>query len=169
MCPFILLLLPFLISVYGFEKRNIVSSYDVETILATHNKYRALHGSPALNWSKKLAAYANQWSGKCIFNSGSIHYGENTAGRSSSWPQTIEAWYNEEKKYNYKNPGFNSTTGHFTQLVWKNTKQVGCAFSYCNSIKGNFYVCEYEPRGNIIFSSGDISAYYRTNVTATLK
>lgn len=98
-------------------------------------------------------------------------FGENMAGRTLSWTQTIEAWYNEEKKYSYQTPGFNSNTGHFTQLVWKRTTQVGCALSYCDNIKGNIYVCEYEPRGNIILGGGDVSLYYKTNVTAatTLK
>lgn len=74
MCTFILFLLPFFISVYGFEKRNGVSSDDIETILSSHNKYRTLHGSPALNWNNKLASYANQWSGKCIFDRSSVKY-----------------------------------------------------------------------------------------------
>lgn len=32
---------------------------------------------------------------------------------------------NEEAAYNYSAPGFSDTTGHFTQVVWNNTKQVG--------------------------------------------
>jgi hypothetical protein len=47
-------------------------------------------------------------------------------------------------------------TGHFTQVVWKNTKKVGCAWN-TKSCPGNgqankmpFYkmVCEYDPPGN---------------------
>jgi hypothetical protein len=29
-------------------------------------------------------------------------------------------WYNEEKKYQYKNAGFASGTGHFTQVKIQN-------------------------------------------------
>jgi hypothetical protein len=45
------------------------------------------------------------------------------------------------------------STGHFTQLVWKATEQVGCSRTQCDG-KGNapgwFVVCEYWPRGNIV-------------------
>ena len=45
--------------------------------------------------------------------------------------------------------------GHFTQIVWKNTKEVGCATVMCDSL-GNvdsseampFTVCNYSPAGN---------------------
>jgi hypothetical protein len=39
--------------------------------------------------------------------------------------QATTGWYNEVSKYNYRNPGFSMATGHFTQLVWKNTKSIG--------------------------------------------
>lgn len=46
--------------------------------------------------------------------------------------------------------------GHFTQIVWKSTKQVGCATVVCNGL-GNvdssspipFTVCNYGPPGKI--------------------
>jgi hypothetical protein len=43
-------------------------------------------------------------------------------------------------------------TGHFTQVVWKATTKVGCAWNTrsCKSNGMNFYkfVCEYEAPGN---------------------
>ena len=46
--------------------------------------------------------------------------------------------------------------GHFTQIVWKNSNEVGCATVVCNSL-GNvdsstplpFTVCNYGPPGKI--------------------
>ena len=32
----------------------------------------------------------------------------------------VNMWYNEEKKYQYKNAGFASGTGHFTQVKIQN-------------------------------------------------
>lgn len=40
--------------------------------------------------------------------------------------EAVEEWYNEIKMYNYKKPGFNAKTGHFTQMIWKATTKVGC-------------------------------------------
>lgn len=60
----------------------------------------------------------------------------------------MEAWGNEEEKYNFNDPGFSEETGHFTQLVWKTTTTVGCGRKLCGT-RGWFVVCEYWPRGNV--------------------
>jgi pathogenesis-related protein 1 len=47
---------------------------------------------------------------------------------------------------------------HFTQVVWKGTRQVGCAHVSCAPGKifpakfgsAAFHVCEYSPPGNVI-------------------
>ena len=57
------------------------------------------------------------------------------------------AWYDEVDRYNYNNPGFSGATGHFTQVVWKDTKKLGCAISNCPG-QGDIYVCHYDPAGN---------------------
>jgi hypothetical protein len=46
-------------------------------------------------------------------------------------------------------------TGHFTQLVWKDTTSVGCGRTECNGrddggAPGWYLVCEYWPHGNVI-------------------
>lgn len=64
----------------------------------------------------------------------------------------IDDWYNEVKYYNY-NTGSNipgGRTGHFTQVVWKGTTQIGCGATYCNNYRQIFYVCNYNPSGNYI-------------------
>jgi hypothetical protein len=43
--------------------------------------------------------------------------------------------------------------GHYTQLVWANTHQVGCGYSTCNDDDGyliEVWVCNYDPPGNVI-------------------
>jgi hypothetical protein len=44
-----------------------------------------------------------------------IQFGENLAAGYKDFKTSITAWYNEEKQYNYNNPGFSGATGHFTQ------------------------------------------------------
>ena len=64
--------------------------------------------------------------------------------------KAVESWYNEVKMYDYNNPGFSGDTGHFTQLVWKGTTQLGCASSQASE-SGNWYVvCNYNPAGNML-------------------
>lgn len=55
----------------------------------------------------------------------------------------------EEQNYNYSRPGFSEQTGHFTQLVWKDTTTVGCGSRLCGT-RGWYLVCEYWPRGNVV-------------------
>ena len=39
----------------------------------------------------------------------------------------VSRWYNEVGQYDYRNPGFSLQTGHFTQVVWASTTELGCA------------------------------------------
>lgn len=41
----------------------------------------------------------------------------------------------------------------FTQLIWKNSTQLGCGRTNCagqNGVPGWFVVCEFSPRGNVV-------------------
>ena len=46
--------------------------------------------------------------------------------------------YDEIQYYNYSNPAFSAATGHFTQLIWRRSGFVGCAYVYCNNGLTNF-------------------------------
>jgi hypothetical protein len=34
-------------------------------------------------------------------------------------------WYNEVSKYDWGSPGYSGITGHFTQVVWKASTELG--------------------------------------------
>ncbi|KAF7723030.1 hypothetical protein EC973_002406 [Apophysomyces ossiformis] len=121
---------------------------DTQAILDLHNKYRADHSAPALKWSNTLANYAQNWSDRCVFKHSYGKYGENLAYGYSSWNEAITAWYDEYKLYNYNNPGFSGKTGHFTQIVWKGTTEIGCGVTDCPNL-GPLYTCSYNPPGNV--------------------
>lgn len=77
-------------------------------------------------------------------------YGENLAASYPNTTLAIDAWASEESHYNYAKKKFTERNGHFTQLVWQSTTDVGCANIACDSdINGDFLVCEYWPRGNV--------------------
>lgn len=55
-------------------------------------------------------------------------------------------WGSERKFYNFDDPKFSAATGHFTQVVWKTSSKLGCAYSKCDF--GTYVVCKYGPPGN---------------------
>ena len=60
-------------------------------------------------------------------------HGQNAYWHSASAKpeQAIQSWYDEVNKpgYDFKRHGFAKGTGHFTQVVWVDTRSVGMAVS----------------------------------------
>lgn len=134
-----------------------------QEILNTHNEFRAKHNAPNLQWDEKLAEYAERHANQCKFSHSQGPFGENLAAGYATPAQGITVWYNENQLYSYADPKFTSDTGHFTQVVWKSTRKVGCAFVSCNGrhgTPGGYLVCEYSPAGNITNPG-----YFAENVT----
>lgn len=68
----------------------------------------------------------------------------------------VDGWYGEEALYDYINPRFSAKTGHFTQVVWKGTTEIGCGYvSGCPGSWPNIWVCQYNPPGNYIGLFGE--------------
>ncbi len=144
-------------------------SFSSAAMLKEHNVVRDEAGVPPLTWSTTLAASAQKWSETLKGESCKMRhtpnpqYGENiyqawtTAipeeGLVSSPKKAVTAWAAEEAFYNYaKNtclPG--EMCGHYTQLVWANTTEVGCGVSVCmgEDRQTDIWVCQYNPYGNI--------------------
>ncbi|KAK5133672.1 hypothetical protein LTR08_007526 [Meristemomyces frigidus] len=123
-------------------------------VLNSTNYYRAQHQASALVWDTTLAQYAQAYAEKCIWEHSGGPYGENLASGYDSPAPAIDAWAREEKEYNYAKAKFSESTGHYTQLVWRNTTTVGCGAKQCsnaasNGVNGWYVVCEYTPRGNV--------------------
>lgn len=117
-------------------------------VLNAHNALRARHGVPALNWSSSLAGTAQAWAERCVFEHSSNGLGENLAmGTSGSYPPAsfVEDWYSEIGAYDFAS-GTGDGTGHFTQVVWKSTTQIGCGLAQCGG--DDLLVCNYSPPGN---------------------
>jgi hypothetical protein len=130
-------------------------SSEAQQWVDAHNKVRAKHCAAPLTWSPKLAQIAQSWANtmkarRCAFeHSGNETVGENLAGGTAGAldPEgTVAMWYDEVKLYKFGSGGFSMQTGHFTQLVWTDTRQVGCGHVTCNGME--LYVCNYDPPGN---------------------
>ncbi|KAK3337792.1 CAP domain-containing protein [Cercophora scortea] len=149
------------------------------TALYHHNIHRFNHSAGSLTWGETYAGYARQVAASCNFkhdlSPGGGGYGQNLAMFASSGDiQSVGeniavqraatgGWYNNEldlwpaNDYGKDNPDMSNFEGwgHFSQLVWKSTQQVGCASQYCppgtmNPTMGAWYtVCNYFPAGNM--------------------
>ena len=64
--------------------------------------------------------------------------------------EATKSWYNEITKYDFNKPGFSMETGHFTQVVWKNSKEVGFGVAKTKNKKKCIVVANYFPAGNYL-------------------
>jgi pathogenesis-related protein 1 len=137
---------------------------ELQQLIRLHNKARADVGVSPVIWSKKLSIYAQEWAD----NLASIDCDLRHRPRSGKWKQeygenlfmgtsgyygvadAVKSW--ESEKTYYHGEEINSSnchdSGHYSQIVWKNTEQIGCAKAECN---GNLIVvCNYNPPGNVL-------------------
>ncbi len=122
-------------------------------MLHAHNDVRAGAGLPPLQWSSELAGFAQKWAASLIANNRTAHntrtsYGENilATGLGSTPTSVVTEWASESRAYTYRTNTCNGDCGHYTQLVWRNTRRVGCAMAH-NSQR-EVWVCSYDPAGN---------------------
>lgn len=73
-------------------------------------------------------------------------------GTLSGCLESVLGWAAEAPLYDYSG-NFIHAAGHFTQLIWAGSSQVGCGFQVCPS--GNFAVCYYNAPGNVIGQFND--------------
>ena len=120
------------------------------------NVLRAKHNAPPLQYNTTLAKSSNQWAYYLSSISSLVHsggfVGENLGliyFNENSTINIINLWYNEKIHYDYSKPGFTYETGHFTQLVWKNTKSVGFGISIDAKTNYIYMVMQFYPPGNV--------------------
>ena len=152
----------------------------MEGITAAHNDVRTPLGLDPLEWSPEIAEVAQAWADNlaadCLFDhSMGGPYGENLASFGSTVPPNstslaaVDGWSAEVQCWTYGTikgtemcdmectaDMFASGCGHYTQVVWENTKRVGCGVAMatdCEADQGtirDIWVCNYDPPGNYI-------------------
>ncbi len=125
-------------------------------MLSAHNAERAALNLRPLIWSDKLAAEAHRWAEHLLAHGQFAHnphpqHGENLyeiVGARASPEQVIEAWASESRDYDYASNKCRKVCGHYTQLVWSATKEVGCGVA--RNFRREIWVCNYDPPGNYV-------------------
>jgi len=144
----LLVLLPSMVS------GALLGKDEKEAMLAEHNQKRCMAGVPALVWDDDLAKAASSYAdtkpgGQHSTALGAFKkYGECIQGACphNDPAKAMKFWYDSELP-EYKAP---FTATHYTQVVWKATRKVGCgkgpSTNLCDG--GKLYVCQYLPLGN---------------------
>jgi hypothetical protein len=141
----------------------------LQGVLNIHNDERGLVRVQPLAWSDSLAAQAQSYAdhlttlgivcGEQGCNPPPPHGANNeNIAVGITWPADLaeeegriapvelaKEWVKEKAAYNAgqrSGPGI----GHYTAMVWQDTREVGCGFS--SSGVTDFLVCRYNPQGN---------------------
>lgn len=134
-----------------------------EDSLQWHNHYRSIHGVPPLKLSPELCRYAEEWAKNIAASENFRHrpnnkYGENIYMEWSSDPNSkvsgqkaVDSWYSEIKYHQFGREPTSLKSGHFTQVIWKESRELGVAYSRSKSGK-IFVVANYNPAGNMLGS-----------------
>ncbi|KAL9983951.1 hypothetical protein ACROYT_G006200 [Oculina patagonica] len=121
-----------------------------------HNYFRTLHQVPNVTWSMSLQKEAEDWV-KYLADNNKFHHSSKNPGnlylsvyRPREYCSDAIWWFHwEEKYYNYSNPKYYKAAGHFTQVLWKNSKQIGAAWAIRKD--GRLVISiKYNPGGNYI-------------------
>nr|AEE62003.1 unknown [Dendroctonus ponderosae] len=148
-------------------------------IVMYHNYFRSRVEPKASNmlkmkWHRGAARDAQRWANKCEFLVHDSVEGRHVSGYGSCgqnifiastkvpWLFAIETWWLEKDAFKFGGKNNMTLVGHYTQMVWATTHEVGCGLSKCYRIlydkngkeidgrKRVFYnyICNYCPIGN---------------------
>jgi uncharacterized protein YkwD len=123
-------------------------------MLTAHNAVRQRVGVPPLAWSERLAAFAQEWvdtlaARRQFFHRRKSPYGENLfeiTGAGVGPAEVVNDWASESRNYQYRSNTCRGVCGHYTQIIWRDTRRVGCAAA--RSDRTEIWVCNYDPPGN---------------------
>lgn len=154
-------------SATGFVGEAVQGDF-ATAMLDTHNAERKRFGVAPLVWDAKLATAAAAWADHLARTDTFDHadtpddQGENLwmgSRKSFTYAEMVADWISEKSMYRRGRFPAVSTTpnwqdvGHYTQLVWYNTKRLGCAVA--SNAANDFLVCRYGPPGNWVGEFAD--------------
>ncbi|XP_065190894.1 peptidase inhibitor 16-like [Sycon ciliatum] len=162
--------------------QSVFTQSQKDAMLNAHNNARSIASPtpctplPAMTWNTVLANVAQAYADRCIYEhngartsdtNGAFSYvGENlyiSTNTPSDPAVSVTSWDSEKEDYDYDTltcaPG--KVCGHYTQIVWNSSQQLGCGAKLCDAAntksypfdkskfsKGYIVVCNYGPGGN---------------------
>jgi pathogenesis-related protein 1 len=154
----------------AYAATDLTATEQTEAVTA-HNNWRTKVATPAIKWSSTLADTAQAWANSLKTTQGCkpVHSGATGLGENLFWAsalkysdgtskvqvitptQATDAWGNESKDYTYATNtcATGKVCGHYTQVVWKATTEVGCGKAVCAD-NTQIWVCNYTPAGNVV-------------------
>ena len=129
-----------------------------------HNYWRSKVGTTPVVWSDKVATFAQAWATELAKRGCEMEhrprkgkwngsaYGENiywSSGIKNQAMDVVDDWASEVVYYDsISGKCKNDVCGHYTQLVWNKTTEIGCGMAKCGNQE--IWVCNYNPPGNYI-------------------
>jgi uncharacterized protein YkwD len=132
-----------------------------QRVLASHNAERVRMGMAPLRWNVRLSEQARQWADVLARRGSLQHSGDDEVGENlwMGWgnryspEQMVGDFISERRAFrpgrfpNVSNTGSWADVGHYTQIIWPETREVGCALS--RGGREEVMVCRYWPAGNV--------------------
>lgn len=158
---------------YVFGQSLLNDAEQREAVVA-HDRWRAAVGVGGVRWAADLAGLAQVWAdhlakdngckmrhsssnlrgntGENLYWASPVHWSDGRSELQSVTPsKVIDAWGGELADYNPNShqcsPG--KVCGHYTQMVWRDSREIGCAMARCEDFS-QVWVCRYRPAGNIV-------------------
>ncbi|KAI4367156.1 hypothetical protein MLD38_022924 [Melastoma candidum] len=146
-----------LLAAVALNPPPIVAQDSPADYVAAHNAARQAVGVGPITWNENVAAYARNYAAQRAGDCRLVHsggpYGENIAWSSAdlSGVAAVNMWVGEKPYYDYASNtcAQGKVCGHYTQVVWRNSVQLGCAKVRC-ATGGTFIICNYNPPGNYV-------------------
>lgn len=166
-----ILLLLFCLPIIGLSQDT--QPLEMSGMLEAHNEARDSLNLPELVWSTELEKSSLKWAKKlrrknyCLYKHSTGRNIENI-GENIAWSkgydltprQVSKLWISEKKYFDFESRKCVETLdscGHYTQIIWRDTKKVGCATVKCGDEQ--VWVCQYKPAGNVYFKGKILPAY----------
>ncbi|KAL5213252.1 hypothetical protein ABZP36_024099 [Zizania latifolia] len=136
--------------------RRLLQICEAQQFVVPQTHLRAIHGLRPLKWSSDLAEQAARWAdqykGDCAAAAATgVNVFRGYGGSVWQPSDAVTAWAEEAQHYDY---GSNACAagkkcGRYKQMMWRDSKQVGCASVSCASGE-TLMACHYEPQGNVM-------------------